>query len=235
LYLDAITIDIRGGTAMSKKLLLAASAAIALGAMGHAKADDIIFNDLGDSPTLTKDPPEGQGSISIESGGVPDQGSASCKGETCSIEIRGENNFLLGSVTPLFGITRVDANHFYMTVLEANRSISDVVLVDTTNASSPPGTPDQGAVLTFLSDTTSGLSGFKIAENSPVENGSLQHLLSLSWQDPGVTADVADVWVASDLNVPEPSTWAMMLAGFVGLGLVAFRRRRREAISRVFG
>ena len=31
--------------------------------------------------------------------------------------------------------------------------------------------------------------------------------------------------------VPEPSTWAMMLAGFAGLGYAGLRRRRRAAIS----
>jgi len=30
--------------------------------------------------------------------------------------------------------------------------------------------------------------------------------------------------------VPEPSTWAMMLAGFAGLGLAALRRSRRFAL-----
>jgi hypothetical protein len=33
------------------------------------------------------------------------------------------------------------------------------------------------------------------------------------------------------LNTPEPSTWAMMLLGFAGLGYAGFRRRRRAAIS----
>ncbi len=32
-------------------------------------------------------------------------------------------------------------------------------------------------------------------------------------------------------SVPEPSTWAMMLAGFGGLGFAAFRRSRRPNIS----
>jgi hypothetical protein len=32
-------------------------------------------------------------------------------------------------------------------------------------------------------------------------------------------------------GVPEPSTWAMMLVGFAGLGLAAQRRRRREAAA----
>jgi hypothetical protein len=31
--------------------------------------------------------------------------------------------------------------------------------------------------------------------------------------------------------IPEPSTWAMMMAGFAGLGLAAFRRSRKGAIS----
>jgi hypothetical protein len=31
--------------------------------------------------------------------------------------------------------------------------------------------------------------------------------------------------------VPEPSTWAMMLAGFGGLGFAAYRRRRRTPLA----
>jgi hypothetical protein len=30
--------------------------------------------------------------------------------------------------------------------------------------------------------------------------------------------------------VPEPSTWAMMLLGFAGVGFVAFRRKRKAAL-----
>ena len=32
-------------------------------------------------------------------------------------------------------------------------------------------------------------------------------------------------------TVPEPSTWAMMLAGFGGLGFIAFYRSRRSSVS----
>ncbi len=34
------------------------------------------------------------------------------------------------------------------------------------------------------------------------------------------------------ITVPEPSTWAMMLAGFAGIGYMTFRRGRRESLSR---
>jgi hypothetical protein len=35
------------------------------------------------------------------------------------------------------------------------------------------------------------------------------------------------------LAVPEPSTWAMMLLGFAGLGLVSYRSTRRAAVAAV--
>jgi hypothetical protein len=42
-------------------------------------------------------------------------------------------------------------------------------------------------------------------------------------------------WVADDLSfnvaaVPEPSTWAMMLLGFAGVGFMAYRRRSKPAL-----
>ena len=40
---------------------------------------------------------------------------------------------------------------------------------------------------------------------------------------------LADVSLTGDIpgSVPEPATWAMMGMGFAGLGLVAYRRRRK--------
>jgi hypothetical protein len=32
-------------------------------------------------------------------------------------------------------------------------------------------------------------------------------------------------------SIPEPSTWAMMLAGFAGLGFLGYRTSRRESAS----
>jgi PEP-CTERM motif len=36
---------------------------------------------------------------------------------------------------------------------------------------------------------------------------------------------------ASVTAVPEPATWAMMILGFVGVGLLAYRRRNKSALS----
>lgn len=41
----------------------------------------------------------------------------------------------------------------------------------------------------------------------------------------------SQIQVMSDLNVPEPSTWVMMLMGFAGLGYAANRSRKRAALS----
>jgi PEP-CTERM motif len=48
-------------------------------------------------------------------------------------------------------------------------------------------------------------------------------------------ADVSNVTVtvSSSSPVPEPSTWAMMLVGFAGFGLVAYRRGRVAASQAV--
>jgi PEP-CTERM motif-containing protein len=35
------------------------------------------------------------------------------------------------------------------------------------------------------------------------------------------------VWILSTPVVPEPSTWAMMLLGFAGLGFVGYRKSRK--------
>jgi PEP-CTERM motif len=73
------------------------------------------------------------------------------------------------------------------------------------------------------------LSGSLLTESS---FWSAQTLSSLGI-DPGTyvyswgSGDHADTFTI-EVTVPEPSTWALMLAGFGGLGYVAWRRRRRE-------
>jgi hypothetical protein len=43
---------------------------------------------------------------------------------------------------------------------------------------------------------------------------------------PGATPDIANITA-----VPEPSTWAMMLLGFAGVGFMTYRRKSRPALT----
>jgi hypothetical protein len=51
-----------------------------------------------------------------------------------------------------------------------------------------------------------------------------------NWPQNGSLSQQMVVGLAS--GVPEPSTWAMMLTGFAGLGYAAFRHRQKESLSR---
>ena len=51
--------------------------------------------------------------------------------------------------------------------------------------------------------------------------------LTLNTTVNGVPADFFNIGLTS--AVPEPSTWAMMILGFAGIGLMAFRQRRKSS------
>ena len=55
----------------------------------------------------------------------------------------------------------------------------------------------------------------------------------LSFTDPGPSDQQGNLIdnVVVTTGVPEPSTWAMMVLGFVGLGFAAFRRGRKTSIA----
>ena len=90
-----------------------------------------------------------------------------------------------------------------------------------------------GSFITFdASDAGNGAGQgtFPFSNNSPGEitgyvvdaNGAYHAFLRLEGSFEGSFADPA---VA---DVPEPSTWALMLIGFAGLGFVGYRRARAE-------
>jgi hypothetical protein len=66
----------------------------------------------------------------------------------------------------------------------------------------------------------------------PWPNGPMQIATQLKTPD-GYYDYYNGQFVASNLSVsavPEPSTWAMMLLGFAGVGFMAYRRRHRGAV-----
>jgi PEP-CTERM motif len=70
------------------------------------------------------------------------------------------------------------------------------------------------------------------------DNGSLSTYqpVSTNGNTTGIGGNGIDILVYAQaapppLNVPEPSTWAMMMLGFVGLGFVAYRNAKRTSLS----
>lgn len=53
------------------------------------------------------------------------------------------------------------------------------------------------------------------------------------WNDWDETPQISFQWVNSPSRVPEPSSFAVLGAGLLGLGLVAFRRRRNVATKEI--
>lgn len=93
------------------------------------------------------------------------------------------------------------------------------------------------ATLTAFDGTTVlGSSSFS-SVNGPGPQGSIPYF---SFASPGITSieisttnDSRGIGIGSDNpGIPEPSAWALMLAGFGGLG-VALRRRERRAPGRL--
>jgi hypothetical protein len=77
-----------------------------------------------------------------------------------------------------------------------------------------------------LQDAVSLFSG------QPTEINSAESILSLRLPNNGGSEDLGAVSGAFAISaVPEPSTWAMMLLGFVGLGFVAHRRRNQLSLA----
>jgi hypothetical protein len=85
----------------------------------------------------------------------------------------------------------------------------------------PGGIPAAG---TFERVTVSGVA--------PLSAAGQQIIISLASVGPGESQANWDA-VALSSSVPEPSTWAMMLLGFVGIGFMAYRRKGKPMELRI--
>ena len=72
------------------------------------------------------------------------------------------------------------------------------------------------------------------SDDSPVSVADYSHTLHIFIDVPdGYTFDTVSGHNYSSSNVgavPEPSTWAMMILGFAGLGFMAYRRKNKLAL-----
>jgi hypothetical protein len=107
--------------------------------------------------------------------------------------------------------------------------ISDIVSATLHNAALAPGIQLD---LTLTSDDESSLGSVPPGATSLDETGAAQDLTSTfnGLFDFSTGTSLPTIQVTSDADaVPEPSTWAMMLLGFAGLGFASMRKGRRDA------
>jgi hypothetical protein len=90
-----------------------------------------------------------------------------------------------------------------------------------------PGNPFPVITLLFTTPSLVGYSGGPLASLAMLEGG-----FASTYVPGGDTVVLASGALTSDtLTVPEPSTWAMMLVGFAGLGFPGYRASRRTAAA----
>jgi hypothetical protein len=128
-------------------------------------------------------------------------------------------------------LTDADFNDAFLDVIRFNQVVGTTAV---------PGT------IAFYSDNEDGFDALADTSGPPAE--AYTNLVSLpeigpegdngafytpTANQPGFVSGFAVTYhFISDSAVPEPATWAMMLAGFGAMG-VAFRRRRRRALALV--
>jgi hypothetical protein len=105
------------------------------------------------------------------------------------------------------------------------------------NFTSPSGTSSSPTFTANISGTITGSNGtvninFDNTPQSYSYNGgtftlSVNDINNLAPSGPGTTVDITGQIV---LGVPEPTTWAMMILGFVGVGLLAYRRKTGSSV-----
>jgi hypothetical protein len=91
-------------------------------------------------------------------------------------------------------------------VVSINRATTNAITVDFSGVLNGPGFTNAPAMLIFTANQAAG---------------------------PGGTITASFTETAASV-IPEPSTWAMMLAGFAGLGFVGFRSRRSQRLEAIF-
>lgn len=95
--------------------------------------------------------------------------------------------------------------------------------------------PSASIVATNKMTTPSGgLTNWNYVTVDLTADAATQYLSFLAWGNDGTTANLPPIAFLTGVNsapglIPEPSTWAMMGLGFVGLAGMAWRRSRRPA------
>jgi hypothetical protein len=102
------------------------------------------------------------------------------------------------------------------------------------------GTVDTPTGYNVITNGSQSITGAEIASaggsltsgatNTAVELSGLNSFTSISFQDTIANNPAFEFLVGEPSAVPEPSTWAMMILGFAGIGFMAYRRKSKPAL-----
>jgi len=99
------------------------------------------------------------------------------------------------------------------------------------NAQSRTGGAFNGPEFTVLSGNPFGaIDSVVVSGGQTVSASIVGGILEVNWQGQTFAADNTVV-INFASPVPEPSTWAMMILGFAGVGFMAYRRKSRPALA----
>jgi PEP-CTERM motif len=137
------------------------------------------------------------------------------------------------STPPLTGTNPAQISSYYQVPKNGSGTLTAFTVtigLDTFNLTTENNNTDPLAQFTSgtLTDLTyAGLASNKDGDSLMMTSGFVYFVTSTRTQEIGTFSAVLDVAPA----VPEPSTWAMMILGFCGLGFVAHRQKRGAALG----
>jgi hypothetical protein len=132
-----------------------------------------------------------------------------------------------GTLTPLTGFIDVDATS------NSTGTITDYDLLSNGNEFTFAGIASQSASLgTYLLQGGNGVKSFQLfLEDTTTLFSGLPTTIDAASGIPGEGFLSGTLTLAA--AVPEPSTWAMMVLGFCGVGFMAYRRKQNGPALRI--
>jgi len=157
--------------------------------------------------------------------------------------IYGSNNYYLNSTTPSSGFGSQGQGLYTITTLQSNDPPNYSFIkgasfaYQNVSVSAAATTASLATTFTLVLNTDTPqwtvellVNGVQVGGTGTytVNPSNINQLVIGSYSE---TADFANVTLTNDqvAAVPEPSTWAMMVLGFGGLGFLAYRRKDRKS------
>jgi PEP-CTERM motif len=164
-------------------------------------------------------------------------GAATLLGHTVSINLSGSGTSNAGTQSVLVGAGN-DGNYFNSQFFDFNGGVNGDLFTVTSSLSFPgmfAVDPARTVTWTLTGlDFGTPLTGFTILQSiSPVTINSLTaNSVTFTYNEAAIPSGIyfEGQFVTGVSAVPEPSTWAMMILGFAGVGFMAYRRKAKPGL-----